>query len=90
MSKENKERKNGKKFFLFPILFVFVILGGFVFHISATISEEMSQSAIGNLSESLELIKGTLEELLDREAQFQKMIAQELAMSDDQIGRAHV
>lgn len=83
MSKENKERKNGKKFFLFPILFVFVILGGFVFHISATISEEMSQSAIGNLSESLELIKGTLEEVLDREAQFQKMIAQELAMSDD-------
>ncbi len=43
----------------------------------------MSQSAIGNLSESLELLKGTVEVLFQREAQYQKLIAEELAIIED-------
>ena len=40
-------------------------------------------SAIQNLSESLELMKGTIEAILTKEADFQKLIAQELAAIDD-------
>ena len=40
----------------------------------------MSSSAINNLSESLDLVKGTLEAILTKEAEFQKLIAKEVAM----------
>lgn len=39
----------------------------------------MSESAITNLSENLELISNTIETLLNQQANFQKMIARELA-----------
>ena len=43
----------------------------------------MSQSAIGNLSESLELLKGTIEVLYQREAEYQKLMAEELSIISD-------
>ena len=43
----------------------------------------MSDSAIQNLSESLDLMKGTLETILVKEAEFQKLIAQEIAAMDN-------
>ncbi len=83
MEDGKKKRKSSKKALLICILLVFLVLGGCVFYIASSISEEMSQSAIGNLSESLELIKGTVEVLFRREAQYQKMMAQELAIADN-------
>ena len=64
---KNKIRENGKRILIMLILTVFVILGSFVFCISARITKEMSESAITNLSESLDLIEGTVEELFERE-----------------------
>ena len=81
--RENKERKSGRIVLITLILTVFVILGSFVFFIAARISREMSQSAIGNLSESLELLKGTIEVLFEREAEYQKLIAEELSIIED-------
>ena len=81
--REKKEKKNGKKVLIALLLTIFIILGSFVFFIAARISQEMSQSAIGNLSESLELLKGTVEVLLQREAQYQKLIAEELSIIED-------
>lgn len=43
----------------------------------------MSSSAIGNLSESLELLKSTVETLLKKEAEFQKLIAEEIATTEN-------
>ena len=43
----------------------------------------MSQSAISNLSESLELVRGTIEAILDKEAEFQKLIAQEVSLMEN-------
>ncbi|MDE7036208.1 MAG: hybrid sensor histidine kinase/response regulator, partial [Eubacteriales bacterium] len=43
----------------------------------------MSDSAIQNLSESLDLIESTIEAILRSEAEFQKLIAQEIARADD-------
>ena len=67
---EEKERtgKSGKKALISLILSFFLILGCLVFLIATRITKEMSQSAIGNLSESLNLLKGTIEVLIKREA----------------------
>ena len=81
--KENKEKKIGRKVLIALILTIFIIPGSFVFFIAARISQEMSQSAIGNLSESLELLKGTIEVLFQREAQYQKLMAKELSIMED-------
>ena len=43
----------------------------------------MSRSAIDNLSESLNLIGGTIETILQLEAEHQKLMAKELSISDD-------
>ncbi|WP_325200170.1 ATP-binding response regulator [Oscillibacter sp.] len=43
----------------------------------------MSESAIQNLSESLDLIQSTIEAILRSEAEFQTLIAQEIARVDD-------
>ena len=81
--RENEEKKSGRKILFALILTVFLILGSFVFFIAARISHEMSQSAIGNLSESLELLKGTIEVLFQREAEYQKLLAEELSIIED-------
>ena len=64
---------------LISIILVFCILGAVVFSVSRKISVEMSDSAIQNLSESLDLIKSTIEAILNKEAEFQKLMAQEIA-----------
>lgn len=83
MGSTNKGRKSVKKTLIIAILAVFVILGSYVFFIASRISSEMSQSAIGNLSENLDLIKGTVEVLLQREAEYQKLISEEIGGIDD-------
>ncbi len=79
----NGSRKNSGIYFLLPIILFFSIIGFVVFSVAQKISEEMSQSAIQNLSESLDLIKCTIESILKNEAEFQTMIAHEAAMSED-------
>ncbi|MEY8426678.1 response regulator [Lachnospiraceae bacterium 46-15] len=68
---------------LFSIIMVFCILGAVVFSVSQKISREMSDSAIQNLSESLDLIECTIEAILKNEAEFQKLIAQEAASAEN-------
>ena len=82
-----KERRGTRKIdkgvsLLLSIILVFCILGTVVFSVSRKISEEMSESAIQNLSESLDLIKSTIEAILNKEAEFQKLMAQEIASAE--------
>ena len=67
---------------LLPILGVFCILGAVVFSVAGKISREMSDSAIQNLSESLELIECTIEAIFKNEAEFQTLITREIAKSE--------
>lgn len=84
MSRKQKENRKDRGFpLIFSIVLVFCILGMVVFSVARRISAEMSTSAIHNLSESLGLIKGTIEAILNKEADFQKLIAQELTMIED-------
>ena len=81
--KPEKREKWGGLPLLFSIVLVFCIFGAFVFNVSRKISREMSESAIQNLSESLDLIESTIEAILRSEAEFQTLIAQEIARTDD-------
>ena len=81
--KRNKGRMDRSISLLISIILVFSVLGTVVFSVSRKIMFEMSESAIQNLSESLDLMKGTLEAILQKEAEFQRLVAQELAAKDD-------
>ncbi len=54
------EKEKGIPLF-FSVILVFCILGAFIGSVSWKTSAEMSESAVQNLTESLDLIKCTLE-----------------------------
>ncbi len=81
--KLNGNRKSKGSSLLLSIIIVFFVLGTIVLSVSHKISREMSSSAIQNLSESLDLIKCTIEAILNNEAEFQKLIAHEIALVED-------
>lgn len=68
---------------LLLIVLFFSIFGAIVSTASQKISQEMSTSAIQNLSESLDLIQSTVEAIFRSHADFQSLIAQEIARADD-------
>ena len=77
------DKKRREFSLLFSIILIFSVFGGIVFSVSQKISREMSAAAIQNLSESLDLIQSTIEAILRSEAEFQKLIAQEVARAED-------
>lgn len=84
MKEKQDTRKIDKGFsLLISIILIFCVLGAVVFSVSRKISVEMSESAIQNLSESLDLIKSTIEAVLNKEAEFQKLMAQEIASAEN-------
>ena len=84
MKKKWNRRRTDKEIpLLFSIILVFFMLGVVVFSVSRKITKEIYDSEIQNLSESLDLMKGTLETILVKEAEFQKLIAQEIAAMDN-------
>lgn len=84
MKKRHKKGKSGNgPGLILSILLTFCILGTIVYFVARRISSEMSQSAISNLSESLELVRGTIEAILDKEAEFQKLMAQEILVMEN-------
>ncbi len=82
--KKKKQIRRRKGFpLLLSVILVFGILGTVVFTVARKLSDEMLQSAIHNLSKSLDLIQGTVEAIFSKEAEYQKLIAQELAGLED-------
>ncbi len=83
---KEKSHKSGTKksvpLFL-SIIIVFFIFGCVVFSVSRKISKEMSAAAVQNLNENLDLIKCTIEAIWGKEAEFQKLMAKELASMED-------
>ncbi len=80
---QNSQTKRQSFPLLVSIILIFFVFGTIVFAVSQKISREMSASAIQNLSESLDLIQSTIEAILRSEAEFQTLIAQEVAQSED-------
>ncbi len=80
---QNKWEKRKGLSLLLSIVLIFCILGTVVSTVSRKISQKMSEAAIQNLSESLDLIECTIEAILRSEAEFQLLIAQEIARLED-------
>ena len=80
---KGKRKRNPRSTLFLSIMLVFCILGTVVFSVAKKISTEMSTSAIHNLSDSLDLIKNTLESMLVKETEIQMLISQEIASSND-------
>ncbi len=84
MKKKVKKDRSGKEFALIvSFATVFCILGLFVFSVARRTAQEMSEAAIDNLSENLDLIQGTIEAIFNKEAEFQKLIAREIEMMEN-------
>ncbi len=83
--KRQRDRKKMDKGIplLLSVILVFCILGGVVFTVARKISVQMSDSAIQNLSESLNLVKSTIEVILNKEAEYQKLMAKEIARAQN-------
>jgi len=64
---------------LVSIVLTFFVLGIIVFSVSHKIMTEMAASATQNLNESLDLIKCTIEAILNKEAEYQRLMAQGIA-----------
>ena len=80
--KRNEGRMDRGISLLVSIILVFLILGIVVFSVSHKITEEMAASATQNLNESLDLIKCTIEAILNKEAEYQQLMAQGIAVMD--------
>lgn len=77
------QKAEGGVSLLVSIIVVFAILGVVVFAVAQKISVQMEASAIQNLSESLDLIESTIEVVLNKEAEFQRLMAQEIALASE-------
>lgn len=77
--KRNESRTDKGKSLLISIILVFLFLGIIVFSLSRKITREMAASATQNLNESLNLIKCTIEAILNKEAEYQKLMAKSIA-----------
>ena len=82
---DKKARRRGTALLL-SIILIFGVFGTVVYAVSRKISREMSASAIQNLNESLDLIQCTIEAILDNEAEFQTLIARDVARAQDPEG----
>lgn len=83
MKKRQRGGTHKKYTMIVPFILLFCLLGTVVFFVSRKIETEMSAAAIDNLSVSLDLMSNTIETILKREGEFQKLIAQEIADFDE-------
>ena len=82
--KENRHKKRSERIsLLLSMILIFCILGSILFLVSRKISREMSSAAVQNLNENLDLIKCTIEAMWNKEAEFQKLMTQDVAGMED-------
>lgn len=84
MRKKHNESKMDRGIsMLVSIILIFLLLAVIVFSVSRKISMEMSASATQNLNESLDLIKCSIEAILNKEAEYQELMAKGIAEMED-------
>lgn len=65
------------------IVLIFAVMGASIWAVSKKTSDDMADAAILNLNENLNLMESTVEAIQDSEAQFQRLLATELAAAGD-------
>lgn len=81
--KRNRSRKDKGIHLLLSMILLFCMLGVIVFSVARRISADMSASAVQNVSESLDLIKCTIEAIIKKDAEYQRIVAGKIALADD-------
>ena len=81
--KRNRSRKDKGIHLLHSMILLFCMLGVIVFSVARRISADMSASAVQNVSESLDLIKCTIEAIINKDAEYQRIVAGKFALADD-------
>ena len=81
------EAKNGHKRafgrWVIVVLAIFVAMGASIYGVARQTYDDMSEAAIQNLNENLNLIENTVEAIMRSEAEFQELIAEEIAAAPD-------
>ena len=82
-----REAKNGGKWaygrWVIVVLVIFAAMGASIYGVARQTYDDMSDAAIQNLNENLNLIENTVEAIMRSEAEFQQLIAEEIAAADD-------
>ena len=65
------------------VLLICVVMVAGIFSVAQKTSEEMFDSAIQSLNENLDLMKSTIDAIVNSEVDFQKLISEEIALSPD-------
>lgn len=65
------------------VLLICIAMVAGIFAIAQKTSQEMSDSAIQSLNENLELMKNTIDGIINSEVDFQELIGEEISRSDD-------
>ncbi len=80
------EGNGGKKTYgrwVVVVLVIFAIMGASIYGVAKKTYDDMSAAAIRNLNENLNLIENTVEAIMRSEAEFQQLIAEEIAAAPD-------
>ena len=82
-----REAKSGEKRaygrWVIVVLVIFVAMGASIYGVARQTYDDMSDAAIQNLNENLNLIENTVEAIMRSEAEFQELIAEEIAAAPD-------
>lgn len=82
--RNNLNKRASLRLILIGVL-IFALMGATIWGISKKTSDDMSDAAIANLNENLNLMKSTIEAIFKSEADFQRVTAEELAEADDPL-----
>ncbi len=87
MRKTNSDRRERRGFIrsVLIVAIIFAVMSASIWGISKKTYDDMSDSAIANLNENLNLMKSTIEVIFQSEADFQQVTAEELAEAEDPL-----
>ncbi|WP_302962804.1 hybrid sensor histidine kinase/response regulator [uncultured Adlercreutzia sp.] len=80
---EDSRQKRFSGSWVIAILLIFAVMGASVYAIAQKTYDDMSDAAIQNLNENLNLMQNTVEAIMGSEAEFQQLIAGEIAQAPD-------
>lgn len=80
---EGSRQRRSYASWIVAILLIFAVMGASVYAIAQKTYDDMSDAAIRNLNENLDLMQNTVEAIMRSEAEFQELIASEIAQSAD-------
>ena len=83
MDRNGASEKKIYGWWIIAVLLIFAVMGASIYGVAKKTYDDMSEAAIRNLNENLSLVENTIEAIMGSEAEFQQLIAEELAATPD-------